>query len=93
MIDVRILFGLNSFRINGYNSPKFTHAFILRRFRLGFCPGIFLQICYRVMAFDLWQNFISAQYLQNNWIELYIFLYALILTIYVSKLFFFQVEF
>ena len=39
--------------------------------------GYFLHICTRVMALDLWQNFVTAQYLENKLTD---FIYALILT-------------
>ena len=39
------------------------------------------HICIRVMALDLRQNFVSAQYLENNLIEFYqMFFYRFILT-------------
>ena len=39
------------------------------------------HICTRVMALDLRQNFVSAQYLENNLIEFYqMFFYRFILT-------------
>ena len=41
----------------------------------------FSQMCTRVMALDLCQNFVSAQYLENNLIEFYqMFFYGFILT-------------
>ena len=43
---------------------------ILTRFRLGFS-----QICNTVMALDWCQNFISAQFLENKWMDFYQILY------------------
>ena len=35
----------------------------------------FSEICTRVMALDLRQNFVSAQYLENKWTEFFQILY------------------
>ena len=42
-------------------SPNYIYAFILTISTLAL-----LHICFRVMAIDLPQNFVSAQYLENN---------------------------
>ena len=48
--------------------PNFVYAFILTRSRLGLLPVIFSHICNKVMALDLCQIFVSAQYLENKMI-------------------------
>ena len=46
---------------------------------VGIVTHNFLHICTRVMALDLLQNFVSAQYLENKWTDfdqtLYNYLY------------------
>ena len=39
------------------------------------CYTTFLEICTRVMAFNLRLNFVSAQYLENRWTEFHKILY------------------
>ena len=64
LIYVRSLFHLNILRTNGQIMTKLYIAIILTRFKLGLLAvSFFPQICYRVMALDRCQNFISTQYL------------------------------
>ena len=58
-----------------FNQILHIYALILTRSMLGLSPVIFLQICTRVMALDLCQNFVSAQYLANKSIEFHPILY------------------
>ena len=37
----------------------------------------FLHSCTRVMALGLHQNFVSIQYLENNWIEFHLHIYKI----------------
>ena len=50
-------------------SPNLKYALILTTSILGSVHVIFLQMFTRVMAFDLRQNFVSAQYLENKLTE------------------------
>ena len=47
------------------------YALICTGSRLGFLPVIALDICYRVLAHDLYQNVVSAQYLESKWVEIH----------------------
>ena len=49
--------------------PNFAYIPTLTRPSLGLLPVIFLQNFDGVMALDLRQNFVSAQYLENGWTE------------------------
>ena len=46
--------------------PNFVYAFILKRSWLGLLPVIFCIFVTTVVALDLCQNFVSAQYLVNK---------------------------
>ena len=61
----------------GIISPNYIYAFILIRYRLGFFHIILFQICTRVMALDLRQNFVSAQYLENKLADFHQIVYLL----------------
>ena len=59
---------------------KFIYAFILTRSSLGLLHVFFSHICTRVMALDLLQNLVSAQYLENKWTDFDQTLYKTIFT-------------
>ena len=68
--------------------PRFSfglvYAFILIRSSFGIVTRHFSHICIRVMALDLCQNFVSAQYLENKLTDFHqiLYIYAFILIRY-----------
>ena len=62
---------------SGLKFPRpFAYTSTLTRPSLGLLPIVFLQNFDRVMALDLRQKFVSAQYLQNKFTECHQILYA-----------------
>ena len=63
---VKISFPFNILRTNGRNFTKFYICNHIDKIYVGIVTHYFLHICTKVMALDLRQNFISAQYLENK---------------------------
>ena len=68
------------FKIGLYREiMKFYICIYNDKIYIGIVTHNFLHICTRVMALDLLQNFVSAQYLENKWTDfdqtLYNYLY------------------
>ena len=70
MTNVRILFILNILRMNGWNLTKFDMCIDIDKILGGIVVRKIAHIFNRVMALDLSQNFVSAQYLEKEWMEL-----------------------
>ena len=66
MIDVRISFPLNIMKTNGQNVTKFCIHINIGKISVGIVNRHFSQIFNRVTALYRCQNFISAQYLENE---------------------------
>ena len=75
VIYAKISFPFNILRTNGQNFTKFYLYIHIDKIYFGNIKLHFLHICTRVMALDLLQNFISAQYLENKWTEFHQILY------------------
>ena len=76
LIDIRIWFLLNILRMNGQNLTKFCIHIMIDQIYTGIVKHNFLKICNRVMALDLCQNLVCAQYLENEWTEFNQILYT-----------------
>ena len=70
-----IWFPLNILRTKWHILTKFYIWIYINKIRLGIVTFHILHICTRVMALDLCQNFVSAQYLENQLIEFHQILY------------------
>ena len=81
-LDLRqISFPLNILRTNRQNFTKFYKCIPVDKIYVGIVTQHFLHICTRVMALDLPQNSVSAQYLEKKIvISSPNFIYAFILT-------------
>ena len=75
LIYAIILFLFNILRTNGQNFIKFCICIYIDKIYIGIFTHYFSNICTRVMALDLGQNFVSVQYLENKWTEFYQILY------------------
>ena len=56
--------------MNGWISSKIGICIDIDEILVGFVTHKFAQIYNRVVPLDLRQNFVSAQYLKNEWMEL-----------------------
>ena len=70
-----ISFPLNILRTLLYNLSKFCMCIDIDMILLGIVTCHSPQICTRVMALDLLQNFVSAQYFENKLTEFHQILY------------------
>ena len=77
MTNVRISFLLNILRMNGWNYIKFVMCIDIDEVLGGIIMRKIPQIYNRVMALDLSQFFVFAQYLKNEWMEFNKFLHTL----------------
>ena len=66
MIYDTILFPFDILRTNGQNFTKFYICIQFDKIYIGIVTHYFSNICTRVMALDLLENFISTQNLENN---------------------------
>ena len=55
--------------MNGQNLTKFCIHIIIDKIYVGIVSRHFSQICNRITAFDLLQNSVFVQYLENEWTE------------------------
>ena len=69
LIYTKKLFPFNILRRNGHNFTIFYTCIHIDKIYLWIVAHHFLHICTRVMALDLLQNFVSAQYLENKWTD------------------------
>ena len=69
LTNVRISFLFSVLRINGWNLTKFIMCIDIAEILVGIIMCKIAQIYNKVTALDLIQNFISAQYLKNEWME------------------------
>ena len=65
LIDLRIKFLLNILKTNRPIKTKFCIHIIIDKIYVVICKSL-SQICNRVMALDLRQNLVFAQYLENK---------------------------
>ena len=87
LIYAKILFPVNILRTNLQNLQFYMCIHIDKIDTLGLLHINFFHNCTRVIALDLRQNFISAQYLENKWTDFHQTLYDyLIDKIYVGLL-------
>ena len=70
LIDAKILFLLIILRANGYKFTNFYICIHIYKIYVRIDTHHFSHICTSVMAFDLRQNFVSLQYLENNGLRL-----------------------
>ena len=80
VIDVRISFLLNILTTNRWNLTKICICIDINKIKVGIVTRQFSQIYNSVIARDLCQNFVSTQYLENDWWNWPNLAYALILT-------------
>ena len=64
--DVRILYLLNILRTNRWNLTKFCMYIDTESILVGIVTHQFSQINNRIIAIDCCQNFVSAQYFEDN---------------------------
>ena len=76
LIDIRIWFPLNILKMNGQNLSKFCIHNDIDKMEIWIVNCRFSQICNRVTALDRHQNFVSAEYLENQWKEFDQFVYT-----------------
>ena len=70
LLHVRISFPLSIFRTNGQNLTKLYKCIYIDNICVKRTFTCYLsQILNKVMALDWQQNFVSAQYLEDKWIE------------------------
>ena len=83
LIYAKISFPFNIMRTNAQNFTKFYICITIDKIYIGIVTHHFTHICTRVMALDLLQNFVSAQYLGNKWT----YFTKLYITIYTDKIY------
>ena len=64
--DVKISFPLNILSMNKWILTKFCTCIKINNIYIGIVKRPFWSICYRVTALEWSQNFVSAQYLENE---------------------------
>ena len=69
LIDVRNIFLINIFGMDGPNLIKFCIHIIIDKIYVGKVKSHFSQICNGVMALDGCQKLVFAQYLENEYTE------------------------
>ena len=70
MIYAKMSFPFNILRTNGQNFTKFYICTQFDKIYVGIVTHHFLHIFTRVMALDLLQKLVSAQYLENKWTDI-----------------------
>ena len=71
----RISFPLSIFRTNGQNLTKLYKCIYIDKICVNRIFTCYLLQSNKVMALDWQQNFVSAQYLEDKWIEFHQILY------------------